>query len=95
MTSKTTQDFKGHGPFALAALKIDNNDHNGALVSIAEYFGLTSYENVFRAIQAIHMEENEMSPELASIRRRWTFNLSTIVKQKADKDELVYLRGLI
>lgn len=93
--TKTVEDFKQHGPFAMAGLNIHLNLDTEAMIFIAKHYGLTSHQKAFTGIALIHSEEGHMEADLLSVRKRWKTRLKRWVENNATVEDQTYLRGLI
>ena len=52
------------------AQQTDDNDHTGALITLARLAELNEFEKVFKGIKVLHNIEGSMPSELSAYRRR-------------------------
>ena len=52
------------------AEQTDENDHTGAKITCANYFGLKHYEDIFKLIENLHCIEGSLPEELSNYRLR-------------------------
>ena len=63
-----------------------DNEHTGALMRIAEYFVMTDYYAIFRAIETIHDAERCMPFDLSGYRHRKAKQMMAVIKERYGKE---------